>query len=381
MTQPPSTQYSSKNHLSPYGKSAYDTSKDATVSLQSSPQGALENYEQIANAAIKRVCLKCNTNYIGTQESFIGLFRGWICGHHPISSIVRCRACSDNTSGTCLGCGTRENPKRAITKEKTRVGLPVSWCCPRGRLFLIWAVTSGHDYLLWQEKTETDNRALSAARQPKLGGRGVGYGGGSDEDFYEDMRDFMRFGHQSKTSAQGAKTKASNAQLQSDSFNTGLLACLSLLLPKGGKRSELGRSYDTDPPAAIESIIINSRILDRIVAYLRNDSIEDVAQRKNIYDQVFEFLRLIGSHEQMGKILFQERVDPGEGINLLTRSYGQIKTKGKSKPETGNPVFSYLKNLNTQSEIMLRGAQMAPKEFATDKAKASRVPHPQATSC
>jgi len=143
-------------------------------------------------------------------------------------------------------------------------GTNVSWCCSRGRLFVIWVMLCGFDTKYCRAKqhdaaTTSSGRHDTASqrgpwgRQQKLD-NGTGYGG----DDYDDV--FGRYPRADK-----GKERAASAEHRADQFHKLVFAFLATLLPS----AEGGAGFDRRPPGAVVGFLRNSKVLDKAAELLR----------------------------------------------------------------------------------------------------------------
>jgi hypothetical protein len=247
----------------------------------------------------------------------------------------------------------------------------VSWCCSRGRLFIIWIMLCGFDVKYCRAKAHdaatTSSGRREAPRNPygdRYGGQfamkadtGVGYESGG---FYDDYEDMFGRSPQAKVADSG-KARAESAEKRTDQFHKLVFAFLKTLLPSPDTRVG-NSSFDVAPPGALVSFLTNSKILDKAAELLRNDSLDDATKRKELYMALVGFLQVVGTQDATKqKVVYSERIVWPDTVNLLVLSF---QGPGKNRSQTGSSLASGLRNLNIQSEVMLKGALGAKKEFA-----------------
>jgi baculoviral IAP repeat-containing protein 6 len=222
-------------------------------------------------------------------------------------------------------------------------GFKLAWCCDRGRLFLIWVWLCGFDH-----QRSCDARRDQYFRQncsrPSNSQGGIGYGGGAAQP--QDH---------SKAEAAGARV---------DNLTEQVLAFLSVLLPT----LKSGSDFDLSPPPDLLPMLVHSAILDKAAELLRNDSLEDATKRSGLYQSVLDFVQALGSHYATAEVaVHSERSIKPEGIDLLKLSFGSRLpiSKGKGKDEKSQSIATCLRNLNTQSNIMLQNARANEEDFHT----------------
>ncbi|KAF2192575.1 hypothetical protein K469DRAFT_654226 [Zopfia rhizophila CBS 207.26] len=305
-----------------------------------------------------RKCFGCSTRLIQSQKDIEDLFKGWLTGQGIFTSLLKCKRCS---TSTCVGCSSKSTGKKAAF-EVTVQGTQITWCCGRGRLFLIFVILCGYDVNFCMEK---QREAAKRPNVPRVGGSGIGFGGARGSPLYElnMMMPFSRGGRyaQGVQAPDPGKIRAQNSQQASDTFNRMVLSFLEELLPSLENKS----NFDRTPPEAVTSMLLNCKILNKAAELLRNDSLEDATKRKDIYQALLSFLRRIGTHPITAqKTVFSERVVRDDTVNLLTLSF-QSGGYGKAKEDKMSSLADSLRNLNIQSNVMLSGAQRNENEFRT----------------
>ncbi|KAF2110227.1 hypothetical protein BDV96DRAFT_584595 [Lophiotrema nucula] len=336
------------------------------------PGRTFSAYSDLAQYILSRGCTKCRTPVINSPDQVTGLFSAWIKGQIPISSLLSCQRCQ---TPVCMGCGTQG--QKSLT-EKTVKKYNVSWCCSRGRLFLIWVVLCGLDQAYSLTKQKERNAAKSGAGNlGRRRGDGVGYGGGGFGGLaIEDMLGGVGYfggaygpgryhGRTGPASAPDpGKAKAEMAQSLEDQTDQFVFTMLADLLPDLDQNTH----FDMDPPDAVTSMLLKSKVLEKAAELLRNDSLEDVAKRKGLYQAILDFLRVVGPHHKTGSAMFSERVVRPDTENLLSLSFANNtrSTPASAKQETSS-LADCLRNLNVQSNMMMRGAQLNPGDFQTEE--------------
>lgn len=337
-----------------------------------------DTYTDFAKYIVDRKCPKCSSVLIQSASQVDYLFRSWIsnkgaplihidtkkCEHFtdmpraPINSKVKCRSC---THTTCIACFDKEAAK---TQSHTTEGAELSWCCSRGRLFTIWALLCGFDTKYCQSKKEDAAKGEAARSQSHRFGtrdKGTGYVSTVRSSVYDNIYGGFSFAdaHPTGTSDKD-KARSSSAEQRADRFHQLVFALLGTLLPCPDAKST-NTSFDDKPPAALASCLLNSKILDKAAELLRDDSLEDATKRKDVYMAPVKFLRACGTHEALkDKVLYGERIVWPDTTNLSVLSFQSPSSQRSSK---GSSFASGLRNLNTQSEIMLRGAISAKHEL------------------
>lgn len=206
-------------------------------------------------------------------------------------------------------------------------------------------------------------RNTSATGMPN----GMGYG--SDYDDYEEMKSEALWSNgyplgplRAPSATRKPPSRAVSAQTSQqteDASNTLILWFLIGLLPS----LERDTGFDLAPPGAVSEMLMGSKVLNYCAELLRNDSLEDVTGRRDIYSAVLGFLRTIGYHFSTSCALFGGRPVSPDAINIFTVSFSVVA----NPTDITYPLAESLRNLNTQSIIILRNARRNENDFRTEE--------------
>ncbi|CAO2657500.1 Nn.00g036260.m01.CDS01 [Neocucurbitaria sp. VM-36] len=316
-------------------------------------------YTDFAAYLKDRKCPKCNAGFIQSNKDVEGLFQSWLNGRASVNSHIKCQKCS---KVTCIACSAKTSPTVIDVN-----GIKVSWCCSRGRLFVIWVLLCGYDQEYCNRKRR--ETATNCRTRNVSSGGGVGYSSWSDRggDFFDGgFGGGDPYGQMQKKDAPGIaqKAKAESAEKKSDRFDTTIFSILATLCPSPGNDSNDEvplSSFDVRPPKAVVSMLVNSKILNKAAELLRNDSLDNATQRTDLYMALIAFLKRVGVHEvSKQEVIFDDRVVMPDNVNLLTLSFSGAPSKTY---ETASSLADGLRRLNIQSDMMMRGAQKARNEF------------------
>lgn len=374
---------------------------------------ALNSFPEFARHLRTSRCSVCKQLFFSSELDLGNLFRDWADGVvDALSSSIKCRDCG---TPTCIAC-----TPEPFTKS-SRIGFwhskqHISWCCVGGRLFVMWALLCGFDGYIRNSRgigktakpvksaptpRPKPTRVKKAAKSIKSAFSGFGRGSGSalhympggmgydkhdnemnDLDDLEAIQAFAKKKQQelqeSHQSAPGfgilqshfiplapmersetTRLAAKNAQIKEDKFGQLILGLLADLLPSSRRET----CFDFDPPAATLEMLVGSKILGYCTELLRNDSLDDLNKRKDLYETLFGFLVALGSHSSTREALFSARlIGPGT-IDLLALSFCAAVPERK---EHVPALADYLRNLSTQSSIVLKNARDNEDEFASD---------------
>ncbi|KAL9090284.1 MAG: hypothetical protein Q9165_005316 [Trypethelium subeluteriae] len=297
-------------------------------------------------------CSGCRKKLLHEEKDVLVAFKQWLSGteraqisfqqfvaggilqsrFEEVSSAVSCprKLCF---AATCMGCGSRCIAKN--NKTEAAGAREMIWCCDHGRLYLIWALLCGYD----RRQTNLDRRAGSSSSKLKslgLSSSGVGYGGVFPSKPWEPYSVILR------------------PDPEDDSLER-IFSCLTALLPS--LTCENPTTFDLDPPIALRSILVHSKILNKAAELLRNDSLEDATRRLSLYQNALKFVGRLGSHPSTARTtIHEERPESQNGTDLLQLSFStKSKPKGKSKiRETNQSIATCLAGFDHQSKLVLQ---------------------------
>jgi baculoviral IAP repeat-containing protein 6 len=231
----------------------------------------------------------------------------------------------------------------------------VSWCCSRGRLFAIFVMLCGFDQKYCE--TKSNEASVKNNRRSVTAGSGVGYAGGMS-------REPVRFGLFQAVDPK--KNAAETAEKKMDQFDKLILSFLAVLCPSpGNDQNDTAplTSFDVQPPRAFVSMLVNSKILAKAAELLRNDSLENATQRRDLYMALIDFLKRVAVHEVSKKdVMYSERICQPNTVDLLYISFGGSNST-TAVSSTSSSLAECLRKLNIQSDMMMQNAQRLRHEF------------------
>jgi len=330
-------------------------------------------------------CSTCGYLFFKSALDVSTLLRNWKSGKAPLTTSLKCPTCP---STSCIACIPQPfaNASTMSIQGKTQL----SWCCNGGRLFLLWLLLCGVDdhYFTTKEPETTQKKAETKPDKKKkpnkssrsaFGGSrrgmpamaqmpsGMGYGSDmmdyDEEDFYEESA-FSGAGHTlsgrrygPNVANTGGKAKAMSAQNSEDQYLAMQIELVESLLPLWDRES----SFDFDPPEFIADMLVHSKILHCCTELLRNDSLEDATKRIGVYQALFKFLRTLAAHwVTASRIIFDERPLRQDKACLLEWCWQNGAQVSEDKTAS---LFSCLRNLAEQSNVVLQGAKSNEREF------------------
>lgn len=189
----------------------------------------------------------------------------------------------------------------------------------------------------------------------KTAGSGVGYGAHEDP-WYDNSGRII----QAAPVNDGKKELANTAERNSDHFDQAIFSALATLCPSP-HHDRGSSSFDVDPPRAVVSMLVHSKILSRAAELLRNDSLENATKRKDLYTALISFLKRVGVHDvSKHDVIFSERLVLAPDDSLLTLSFKGPPPRAMDKASS---LATGLRRLNIQSDTMMRGALNNRREF------------------
>ncbi|KAG4441443.1 hypothetical protein IFR05_003049 [Cadophora sp. M221] len=285
-------------------------------------------------------CRDCKSSLsLGSLEKN---FKTWLsnakCSSpNPISGIF-CKRCKKYT---CIGC--RKKPSLG-NKPISTPAAQVNNCCDRGRLFGIWILLARFDELEVEVRRDS-SKQVQAERAPCQPGEGVGYNqeglfllkhvwkkfGGATVDDIQNMPELMT----TKEVLKGmqnlivlddnyewdfyvnkveiarmfqqavAPSNDTNADLNDHQQNR-----------RDTVKFDLKASFDKHPPVELFPMLILSFLFENVGILLRNDSIEDMTRRSELYHAMLEFVNVMASHKKLIQQLITGRVSIKRSLGL-----------------------------------------------------------------
>ncbi|KAL8719665.1 MAG: hypothetical protein Q9225_003362 [Loekoesia sp. 1 TL-2023] len=291
------------------------------------------------------------------------------------------RYASDVLNTACCECGRPlircgEEAQTGNSKYLAEYeGLKLDYCCSKGAVFIAWIVLSQYDNmeLNLQARSEQHQAAIKQRqaftnRMPvhnRLAANGVGYGGDwrTSPFQYDTIHSATAAdeGYRRPGLRQALNFKQVDAE--TDGLTKWILGMLIELLPR---RNEPTKKVSP----VMGSMIEMSLLQDRVAELLRNDSLQNVDKRPQLYFATFEFVGRLGAHPKLKYLVVEDRFvkKQSAGLHAIATAGGRGKGKGKaqafltvaSRNEGMAPsLISCLSNLATQSKVLLGGSNNA----------------------
>ena len=297
----------------------------------------LSSLQAFAKQAAQVGCSKCTGKLLHSKITPQDITKLWFEKKHLNSnSAVKCPGCS---TYTCIGCGI--TPLKAAPNQANSGGWALTWCCDQGRLFIIWVLLCFFDQHHLNNAAQSKAKASSSSKVanplPTPNKAGTGFGGNRGGLWPSRFADSL-----------------SDAN---DDIVQRVTNFLEMIWP-GSPESSTG-PFDTHPPSVLLTMVSNSFLLDRTASLLRNDSIEDVSKRADLYDKVLSWVGAAGSHPFTANLVVDERTTRTDGLSLLQISFGETTsaTKGKGRDEKSPSIAKCLEDLTTQSRMLVKNLE------------------------
>ncbi|KAL8816287.1 MAG: hypothetical protein Q9223_004671 [Gallowayella weberi] len=323
-------------------------------------QNAIDTVQGFAKETLNTVCHKCDGPLV--EELDVDYWtQKWesssASGKGICSSGVTCHC----GATTCLGCGEEPitgNPKHMAEYEGTKL----DWCCTHGAVFVAWIILCQYDQMELDLQTRSLHGQATAQQQAAHRARanGVGF---TARGRYIERPQIQRVGNKVEYRWSGLSQALNFKQVdtETDDLTRWVFGMLIALLPK---RQETTKKV----PAALPSMIELSLLQDRTAQLLRNDSLQDVNKRADLYFATFEFVDRLGSHPKLDYLARDDRFMKKKSAGLHAISI-EHKGKGKAKAKASgaltvaskregmaSSLLACLTNLATQSKVLLGGS-------------------------
>ncbi|KAL8804570.1 MAG: hypothetical protein Q9182_002485 [Xanthomendoza sp. 2 TL-2023] len=243
-------------------------------------------------------------------------------------------------------------------------GTKLDWCCTHGGVFVAWIVLCQYDHMELDLQTRSLHSQATARRQATQYSRADGVGfGARDLMVARPQVQWVNGKAQYKWSGLSQALDFKQVDTETDDLTRWVFGMLIALLPK---RQETTKKV----PAALPSMIELSLLQDRTAQLLRNDSLQDVNGRADLYFATFEFVDRLGSHPKLEYLAREDRFMKKQSAGLHAISIeckGKSKAKGKAKASgaltvaskregMASSLLACLTNLATQSKVLLSGS-------------------------
>ncbi|KAL8682908.1 MAG: hypothetical protein Q9186_001071 [Xanthomendoza sp. 1 TL-2023] len=325
-------------------------------------QNAVDTVQGFAKETLSTTCHECESLLL--QELDVDYWtQRWQSssakGSGSCSSGVKCHC----GATTCLGCG--EEPRIGDPKYMAEYdGTKLDWCCTHGGVFVAWIILCQYDHMELNLQTRSQQNQANAKWQAVHRGHAKGVGFSAQLKRIETPQ-IQWVGNRAQYHWSNLSQALNFKQVDSetDDVTRWVFGMLIALLPQ---RQETTKKV----PAALPSMVKLSLLQDRTAQLLRNDSLQDVNNRADLYFATFEFVDRLGHHPKLDYLVREDRFmkKQSAGLHAISIEHkGKGKGKGKTKSSGALTVASKrqgmasslqacLTNLATQSKVLLSGS-------------------------
>ncbi|KAG9245317.1 hypothetical protein BJ878DRAFT_501981 [Calycina marina] len=212
----------------------------------------------------------------------------------------RAQYCKKCRIWTCGGCG------KTTTAKESGAGDLAPPCCEAGQLFRIWAILGKFDKKMIDSQLKHNVSRSKTDPTNKKQKSGIGYGGRHDpydsDNVAGDFKDFKPVG-------------------EADADST-----VSLVVEIVAKELTL----ETKETLAFHTLVLNlfrhSLLFDSISNLLRNDSLDNITERYDLYEKLFAFLTIVSGHDELCKIMVCPRpcLEGSPGLWQISNAWYKI---------------------------------------------------------
>ncbi|KAF2102034.1 hypothetical protein NA57DRAFT_53968 [Rhizodiscina lignyota] len=273
----------------------------------------------------------------------------------PLTPIRQCVHCH---GFTCIGCGTRNGPRPVCDKG-----------CVEGGLFVVWVFLCGFDHLGGKTMTEAEVRQRQTSLRPRDTAKGTGYDTRSNAVASLPPPPYTGFYAQPNLTLPESRNIARRAVPRTDAVERDIdfsyekiMRGLTMVLPALDRNS----AFDRAPPRTLAAMILRCSILDKAAELLRNDSINDVLKRSEIYIAVLNFTSALVKHPSTAITAVSDRTVREKDLNLLELSFHTDHSvdSARGKVDVRSSLAKAIRNIAEQSQMILQRAARNPREFS-----------------
>ncbi|KAF2430931.1 hypothetical protein EJ08DRAFT_203695 [Tothia fuscella] len=350
--------------------------------------------QQFGQMILKRTCKDCKRGFLVCEKDVVKLTKRWSSLELQMNSILLCGKCAGSA---CAGCGFQKESSRwarlarsAKTSQK-QAQLPENpiprYCCDQGRLFIVWALLCAAEH----QKACKDRRdsyfssnvgkgrsSINPTRPSHFRGKANGTGYGDSHGEYGFPASFLDddFGMPSlaphfpfKKRHKPTPPAFKNPRNDDDQVLEFQFRHLALLLPDLEKFDD----FDQEPANVLLPMLKRSPILDKAAELLRNDSLDDITARQNLYTSVLEFMRRLASHPATSDTVYGDRIIYPTDAGLLAVSFGEkkhdLRGRPKARAERALTLGRVVTMLQVPCRSMLQRSKALEEEFEATEGK------------
>lgn len=299
--------------------------------LQPNPDGRLvsnlyRTEDDLVNYGRKIVatrCKKCSHPMFGTVEDVVTRAKDLLGGKgvlHPLLSCARCK------NMHCAACPVSTTKPEKLKHKRSGPGVKLAWCCDEGRLFLIWSLCCGSEFMKLESsntsagfrrlrlfKTQSKNSKPEQTTPVKAPGQPPQT---SPKAATRALSKGVGFGSSDGTNPSGASDKW-DAQLVStasekymatleEQLLAAYFSALTTLLPSFEATEPDTHPFESIPPPMLEFMLRRSPLLPKAAELLRMESLEAMSARRDIYDPLLGFVGTISRHTSTAAVIYSD---------------------------------------------------------------------------
>ncbi|KAL8652714.1 MAG: hypothetical protein Q9226_004152 [Calogaya cf. arnoldii] len=312
-------------------------------------ENSITHVQKFAKDALSTTCYECEAPLVETLDVEYWI-RRWKKG--GFSTGVRCRQCD---AITCLGCADEARVGSAKHMGEFD-GTKLDWCCYKGGAFVAWVLLCRYDHMELNLQARSQQLQPTAKRDRK---NGVGFG--ANIRSHPGAMEGAWVNGPYEYRVPGLKQALNFKQVDNttDGVTSWVYGMLVTLLPK---REETTKKVSP----ALAAMIELSLLQDRTAELLRNDSLQDVDKRADLYFATFAFVDRLFHHPSLDHLVKEDRFSRKQsaGLHAISTDW---KGKGITKAPTSlivahrsegmaSSLAACLTNLATQSKVLLSGS-------------------------
>lgn len=161
------------------------------------------------------------------------------------------------------------------------------------------------------------------------------------------------------------------AQRKLDSRHEDVFTVLAAYLPTMKPRKET--EFDRKPPPLFNTLVKLSYVIDSLASILRNNSIDDALNRKDVYYAALELVKHLGSHPSTAPLITELRYSKkaSGGLHAISMDGGKSSLV-LSDPKEGqaSSITVAMDSIGVQARTIISASAVMPSEFADSQASA-----------
>ncbi|KAK2752725.1 hypothetical protein FQN55_005854 [Onygenales sp. PD_40] len=262
------------------------------------------------------------------------------------ANLICTAECADCKIPTCLGCGRQPNAKGQARRVSN---FYMDWCCRQGRMFAIWLMLARYDLVELQVLGTAGYHGAGRGGGRNTGtldSRGIGYADTSASGFDP----FQSLFYEQPVAALNQAIEFQSTDMKTDVPATMILEHVTEMIPSAN---------NANLPPELRAMLHICVLVDKAADLLRNDSLEEVSRRGELYTSVIRFVEKLGAHPELRDLVSGRRLSKlsTAGLQALSgRPAGGVKELermlilGEEIPS----LAERLEQLARQSEVVLK---------------------------